>query len=347
LDIFVHDPVTGATTRVSVDSAGNEADMESYAPAISADGRYVAFESGADNLVAGDTNGSSDIFVHDTVTGATTRASVDSAGNEADMESYAPAISADGRYVAFHSYASNLVPGDTNDATDIFLHDMVTGTTTRVSVDSYGYQGDSDSYDASISADGRYVAFDSDAETLIPYEDVNENGLLDAGEDVNGNGILDGDTNWSSDIFVHDMLTGVTGRVSVVVDGREADGSSYEPAISADGRYVAFSSDAPNLVPPGFFGSGTQQVFVTEVMLWGPPAPAVTATASVDSDGNPGEDYSYGSAISSDGRYVAFTSAADNLVPGDTNGAEDIFVHDMVTGTTTRASVDSVGKEAD
>ncbi len=223
----------GTTTRVSVDSAGGQAnDFSGAAPSISvdtsisADGRFVVFQSDATNLVAGDTNGASDVFVHDRQTGTTTRVSVDSAGHEATglyPASGDPAISADGRFVAFDSNATNLVAGDTNSAYDIFVHDRQTGTTTRVSVDSAGNQANG--YDPSLSADGRFVAFTSGASNLVA-----------------------GDTNGASDVFVHDRQTGTTTRVSVDSAGWQAYSFSHLPSISADGRFVAFASNATNLV---------------------------------------------------------------------------------------------------
>ncbi|MDO8614531.1 MAG: hypothetical protein Q7T33_02190 [Dehalococcoidia bacterium] len=176
-DVFVRDRLTGATERVSVDSAGNQGNDRSYGPDISADGRYVVFYSFATNLVPGDTNGKYDVFVHDRQTGATERVSVDSAGNQGDESggSYNPAISADGRYVAFDSGASNLAPGDITVRFDVFVHDRQTGATERVSVDSVGNPGDSDSTRPAISASGRYVAFASGATNLVP-EDTNRSG---------------------------------------------------------------------------------------------------------------------------------------------------------------------------
>ncbi|MDO8706573.1 MAG: hypothetical protein Q7J84_16675 [Sulfuricaulis sp.] len=303
----------GTTTRVSVDSAGNQANNSSIDPAISADGRFVAFGSAAANLVPGDTNGLPDIFVHDRLTGETTRVSVDSAGNQANGSSDNPAISADGRLVAFRSSAKNLVPDDTNNTGDIFVHDRLTGQTTRVSVDSAGNQADRDSYNPEISADGRFVAFFSYATSLVPN-----------------------DTNSTRDIFVHDRLTGQTTRVSVDSAGNQANGDSSIPAISADGRFVTFGSAAANLVP-GDTNVSSYDLFVHDRLT------GETTRVSVDSAGNQTEGYSYDPSISADGRLVAFRSSANNLVPGDTNGGDDIFVHDRLTGETTRVSVDSSG----
>jgi len=225
-DVFVHDRQIGTTERVSVDSAGNQGNWHSADPAISGEGRFVAFDSGASSLVVGDTNGVSDIFVHDRQTGATQRVSVDSAGNQGNWHSADPAISSDGRYVAFESLASNLVPGDTNGVYDVFLHDRQTGATQRVSVDSAGNQGSAHGLDPAISGDGRYVVFHSSS-NLVP-----------------------GDTNGMTDVFVHDWETAVTERVSVDSAGNQANNSSSDPAaIGADGRYIAFVSRASNLVP--------------------------------------------------------------------------------------------------
>ena len=169
-------------TRVSVDSAGNQAIGFSFRPSISADGRFVAFSSDASNLVPGDTNSTDDIFVRDLSTNTTTRVSVNSAGNQANNNSFAIAsISDDGRFVAFNSAATNLVPGDTNGSRDIFVRDTRANTTTRVSVDSAGNQGNDISFSTSISTNGRFVAFDSSATNLVP-----------------------GDTNNTTDIFVSD-----------------------------------------------------------------------------------------------------------------------------------------------
>jgi Tol biopolymer transport system component len=163
----VRDTVLGTTTRVSVDSDGAQANNSSFNPSLSADGRYIAFYSDASNLVAGDTNGTGDIFVRDTVDGTTTRVSVDSDEAQANSSSSTPALSSDGRYIVFSSSASNLVADDTNVNYDIFVRDTVLGTTTRVSVDSDGAQANNSSFNPSLSADGRYIAFYSNASNLV------------------------------------------------------------------------------------------------------------------------------------------------------------------------------------
>ena len=191
----------GETTRVSVSSVGGQGDFFSGSPlGISANGRYVAFSSTASNLVANDTNGNYDVFVHDGYTKNTTRVSVGTGGIQANGWSNHVSISADGRYLAFASNADNLVVGDTNNASDVFVYDIQTKQTKRVSVNSNGMQGNSYSGMPSLSADGRFVAFESSAHNLVV-----------------------GDTNLDSDIFVHDRLTKQTTRISVDSNGVQAD----------------------------------------------------------------------------------------------------------------------------
>jgi Tol biopolymer transport system component len=304
-----------------VDSAGVEGNNASTAPSTSSDGRYVAFESFATNLVANDTNTDKDIFVHDRQTGTTTRVSLHSDGTQGDLGSNFPSISGDGRYVAFESGAGSLVDNDIRfpfGFFDVFVHERETGTTTRVSVNYLDVTegGDGPSVDPCISGDGRYVAFESDADNLV----ASDNGLY-------------------SDVFVHDLQTGATTRVSVNLASVEGNGHSYSPSISADGSYVAFESIATNLVPGG--SNGLLHIFVHDRQT------GTTTQVSVDSLGNQGLDISGAPSISADGRYVAFESDATNLVAGDTNGFSDIFVHDLQLGTTTLVSVDSTGAEGD
>jgi Tol biopolymer transport system component len=215
-----------------LDSAGNQDNSYDTDPSISADGRYVAFWSNASNLVAEDTNGRTDVFVHDRHEAVTKRVSIDSAGGQIDSGGMYPSISADGRFVAFLSSASDLVVGDTNDSPDIFVHDSQTGTTERVSVATDSTEANYGNFHPSISADGCYVAFTSQADNLVA-------GDVNGGASNNFEG---------ADIFVHDCITGQTKRVSSSGDGTSANSSSDLPSISADGRHIAFRSSANNIV---------------------------------------------------------------------------------------------------
>ena len=309
-------PAAAAVSTTSVVSAapdGANADNDSDTASVSSDGRYVAFASSATNLVAGDTNGQRDVFVRDMSTGTVVRVSVSSDEVEGDSSSGDPWISSDGRYVAFESSATSLVAGDTNSTTDIFVRDLTAGTTVRVSLDSDEVEGDSGSYDASISADGRYVAFESSASSLVA-----------------------GDTNAIYDIFVRDLTAGTTVRVSVDSDEVEANADSYDASISSDGRFVAFESDATNLVAGDT--NSTMDVFVRDL------TGTTTVRVSVDSDEVvEGNNSSVDPSISADGRFVAFESYATNLVAGDTNGTYDVFTRDLTATTTVRVSVNSLG----
>jgi len=306
---------TATTTRVSVATGGTQANEGSYRSAISADGRFVAFHSDATNLVNGDTNGKKDVFVHDRQTGQTTRVSVTTDGNQADGDSERPFLSADGRYVAFQSDATNLVVGDNNGFQDIFVHDRQTGETTRVSVATGGIQANYYSVDASISGDGRYVTFESHADNL------------DAS-----------DKNASGDIYLHDREEGKTWLVSVEVKQASVHGSSAEGKISADGRYVAFASANPNLI--GNDINDKYDIFVRDLQAH------TTTRVSVASNGTQSNLDSFFPSLSENGRYVAFASSANNLVTGDTNSVRDIFVHDRETSQTTRVSIASDGTQA-
>jgi len=318
-DVFVRDRWAGTTERVSVDSTGNQGNDNSAYPAISSDGRFVAFASVATNLVAGDTNGAYDVFVRDRQAGTTERISVDSGGNQGNgssgfdgLSTFGLAISADGRFVEFQSLATNLVTGDTNAVEDIFLRDRQLGTTERISVDSSGTQSNGSSDRGSISADGRYVSFESVATNLVP-----------------------GDTNASMDVFVRDRQLGTTERVSVDSGGVQGNADSAERSLSADGRYVAFTSSASNLVAGDT--NGFSDVFVRDRQA------GTTELVSVSTGGAQGNADSQHPSISADGHFVAFRSSATNLVIGDTNAATDIFVRDRQAATTERVSVDSSG----
>lgn len=317
-DIFVRDRQTGQTVRASLASDGTEANNSSFFALLSGDGRSVLFSSRASNLVAGDTNGRTDVFVHDLETGQTSRVSVASDGSEGNSSSGelgadSLAISADGRWVCFVSRSSNLVAGDTNGRDDLFVHDRQTGQTTRVSRASDGSQANGDSFYPTLSADGRFVAFSSFASNLAP-------------------GDID-----NVDVFVHDRQNGQTSLVSRAADGTQGNGESFHPSLSADGRFVAFDSSASNLVP-GDTNSVTD-AFVHDRQT------GQSMRISVSSSGTQGSRFSLAPSLSADGRYVSFASRAPDLVPGDTNNRDDVFVHDRQTGETVRLSVAFDGTE--
>jgi len=315
-DVFVYDRDSDTIERVSVDNSGIQGNDGSYNPSISSDGRYVAFVSSATNLVTGDTNTDSDVFVYDRDTNEIERVSVDGSGVQGNDYSQDPSISSDGRYVAFESPATNLVTGDTNASTDVFVYDRDANEIERVSVDNSGGQGNGYSYRPSISSDGRYVSFYSFATNLVT-----------------------GDTNARSDVFVYDRDTNEIERVSVDNSGGQGNNNSYNTRISSDGRYVAFHSEANNLVTGDT--NADRDVFVYDRDT------DTIERVSVDNSGMQGNDDSEYPSISSDGRYVAFTSHATNLVTGDTNTDSDVFVYDRDTDTIERVSVDNSGVQGD
>ncbi|MFN0008752.1 MAG: TolB family protein [Planctomycetota bacterium] len=308
-DVFVRDRQTGMTERISVDSAGAEADNDSGIGEISADGRYVAFRSGATNLVPGDTNGDWDVFVRDRQMGTTERVSVDSNEVQANGLCHNVKMSPDGRYVAFLSFATNLVAGDTNGVYDVFVRDRQSGTTELISIDSNGVQGNSESHCGGVSADLRFVTFYSSATNLVP-----------------------GDTNSDWDVFVRDRQMGTTERVSFDSNGVEANGDSVHSRISADGRYVVFQSGATNLVPGDT--NGQIDIFLRDRQA------GTTERVSLSYSGAQADNACWFSSVSDDGRYVAFSSPATWLVPGDSwYLGWDVFVRDRLTGTTEIVSV--------
>jgi len=249
------------------------------------------------------------------VTNGITRQSVSSAGGQGDAFSDEPSTAGGGTFLAFHSFALDLVPDKTTGVSDAYLRNRVTPSTQRVSLDSAGSQGNGDSARAVVATNG-LVSFDSDATNLVAN-----------------------DINNQVDVFRHDPQTGQTILVSVSTGGGQSDGFCGVSAISTDGNLIAFVSGATNLVPGGLAGVG--DVLVRDV------AAGVTSRVSVDSGNNPGNDDSGAPGISADGRFVAFWSDATNLVAGDTNGLKDVFVHDRLTGQTTRVSVATDGAQGD
>ncbi len=309
---------TIGTQRVSIANNEIQADSRSKQPSISTDGRYVAFASDATNLIKGDTNGVTDIFVRDLVKRTTTRVSVSSDGKEGNKASYFPFISSDGRYVTFTSEADNLDTSDGNGGGDVFVHDMKTRETQMISRAVDGGGGNDLSFWSSISTDGHYVSFMSNATNLVQS-----------------------DTNDSWDIFLRDTQTKQTSLVSSGYNGTQANSQSEYPIISSDGNYVAYASDATNIVARD--NNGYRDVFEYDRQT------GKTIRVSLASDGTQANEgtQAFVISVSSNGKFVAFPSLATNLVPNDTNEVWDIFVHDRDTGETSRVSVSSEGTQAD
>jgi Tol biopolymer transport system component len=286
-DVFVRDLQSGATERVSVSSAGDEANFHSHAADISADGRFVVFESTATNLVLGDTNGREDVFLHDRASGITERVSVGNAGEEGTGASTTPAISGNGRYVVFESGAHAFVPEDTNFTTDIYLRDRQMGTTTLVSRTPTGSAPNLGSREPSISADGGFVTYSSFATDIVPPS---------------------GPAFYR--VYVHDFAAGTTILASVAADGASANADAGTPSISSDGRFVAFESWASNLVAGDT--NGNWDIFRRDLLL------GTTERISTD--------VSQVSSISGDGSIVYFQSSS-RLLPSDPNFSQDVYLH--------------------
>ena len=364
IDIFVKDLATGAITRISTDVSGGQANDHSETPVFSPDGSKVVFDSAASNLVTGDTNGRDDIFVKDLVSGAITRVSTDSTGTQGDGFSLNPVFSPDGTKVAFESSSSNfpgavagyaiyvkdlvtgtltaitpdasgnafrpvfspdwtklafdsiadnLVAGDTNGASDIFVANLASGAITRVSTDGSGAQVHGVSADPTFSADGNSLLFQSAAPDLVS-----------------------GDTNGRIDIFTKDLSTGAVTRVSTDASGGQANDHSYiYSAFAPSGNAVAFYSLASNLSP--IDANGLSDVFVKDLST------GAIYDASTSSAGAPGNANSLGPldanrlSFAPDSGALAFDSGASNLVSGDTNGTQDVFVkalsgNDVIAG---------------
>ncbi|TAJ16193.1 MAG: hypothetical protein EPO68_11480, partial [Planctomycetota bacterium] len=314
-DVFVRDRLSGSIERISVSSAGVQANDAAGDAALSGDGRWVSYSSTASNLVAGDTNGACDVFVYDRLTATTTLASPTATGALGNGHSLVPAISADGARVAFWSKASNLVGGDTNALPDCFVRDVAAGATLRVSESASGIGGNGISVDVAISADGRYVAFETTSTNLVA-----------------------GDTNGVVDILVKDLANGSLARASLGNSGTEPNADCAEPVLSADGRLVVFQSAAGNLVPND--ANQALDIFVRDLQS------GTTELVSRSSGGAIGNAPSYLANLSPDGRFVAFYSDASNLVAGDTNQSTDVFLRDRATATTVRLSVSSSGAQA-
>jgi Tol biopolymer transport system component len=300
-DIVLFDAETGGLSLVSRrGAAGVQGDDVSFAPTISADGTKVAFGSRATNLVGNDTNGKADIFVRDVVTGVTSRVSTDSTGRQANNTSFDATIAPGGGFVALSSLASNLVSGDKNGARDVFWKNLSTGKMIRASVTNGEREASSSSGLEDISANGRWVVFNSSASNLVK-----------------------GDDNNKGDVFVRDRIDGTTVRVSRrgAIDG---NGDSFGAAISDDGSSIVFVTRATNL------DAGTDDNGVTLDVFEYRAATKTVVRVSADATGGWTDGASYDAAVAGDGSVVAFASLATDIVAGDLDGVDDVFTHRWV-----------------
>ncbi len=313
--VFVRDRKTGTNLLASRTPAGAPGESESGEASLSANGRYVAFQSASSDLVAEDGNGRYDVFVTDMKTGEVTRISVTSGGSNADDHSYlyGSAVSKNGRYVAFYSTATNLVADDGNGNTDVFLRDRARGTTTLISRTDAGAPSNGSSNDPSISANGRFVTYYSDATDLAGGTALGHN-----------------------NVYVYDTKTGTTALASPGLDGAEATGDSFDPVVSDNGRLVAFYSSASNLVNGDT--NGQYDTFLYDRKT------GTMRRVSVDSMGIEGSDDSFEPAMSANGKVLVFYSGAPNLTPEDTNGAvKDAFLVNLKTGELTLLTRNAAG----
>lgn len=308
-DIFVYDHLSGTLSRESVATGGTQgnATVHISGTGLSANGRFLVFCSSASNLAPG-ADGRFHIFLRDRVDGTTTLVSKSSAGAVANGTSFFPKITPDGRYIVYSSIASNLVSGDTNGVYDLFRHDVLSGETLRISLASSGAQGDRDSFTGFPSDNGQVISFFSLATNLVA-----------------------GDTNGAADVFVRDLKSQATTRVSVAAGGGQLPGqlsaTQWDRAISSGGRYVVF--DTLDAAEPGD-ANGQSDVYRHDRVT------GTTSRVSLGSGGVEGNASSFVGVLSGDGQKVLFTSFANNLVDGDTNGREDVFVRDIAAGTTDR-----------
>lgn len=346
----------GGLERVSINTEGRQGDGASGGPAISADGRYVAFSSEARNLVDGDTNNVSDVFVRDRLTGATERVSVASDGRQSDRSSSQASISADGRFIVFASDATTLVASDSNGVADIFVHDRLSGKTELVSRSDAGGQGDRNSQFPAISADGHVIVFYSEATNLVPGDGYPAYSLF-IRDLVRGTIEIIGDSNpltpsisgdgsfvafalypfpvvgchCGTQIFVYDRGARSIELLSTGIGGEQADAGSLDPSMSIDGRFVAFTSTASNLIPADT--NNGWDVFVYDRSL------RTIERVSTRADGTEVGGSSLDPSISGDGRIVAFSSQSTFGIEGDESSNFDVYAHDRLNGLNMRVSI--------
>ena len=310
-NIFLRDMETGSVSLITRRSNGEPANGNSSSPAISPAGRFVAFESEADNLSDEDNDSVVNVYLHDTLDGSTKLVSRASDGTPADGDSRDPAVSGNAAVIAFESRATNLSADDADTTIDVFTRNTVTDTTTLISRNAAGVGGDSNSVDPSITKDGQRVAFASDADNLF-------------------NDDRDRFTNVFMALPQLKLLTHISRTTTSGSQDAPADGNSFEPVISAGGGFVAFTSTAANL--------GTVTPFTSNVFVRHISGRSTTLISRAGGAGAPGSDSSWAPAISGDGLQVSFVSAADNLSDADNDGVSNVFVRNAYYGTTTLVS---------
>lgn len=360
-DVFVFDQSTSLVQKISLALDGGGANGNSAQPSLSADGRYIVFESNATNLISADSNNDcdsnyddlpdncADIFLFDRQSGQTTLVSVSTGNVQANNESMDPKISSDGRYVVFTSLADNLVSGDTNTYSDIFLRDLQTGETSLISKSS-GIPADGDSRVPVISADNRYILFSSratnlDGETAEPgwylYEiqtkllrripaawqtwmgaRLSADGILGVGVSITTGSGLSGEFELE-EVDLYDFSRNAVKLISIAPDGEPGNRDSQSPGISADGRYVTFASESNNL-------TAGDTNFAWDIFLMDLQKKQLDRI-SLAYDEAQSTGHSLAPFISADGRFIIFTSTANNLVPNDVNGYRDIFIYNIET----------------
>lgn len=317
-DVFLRDLDEARTTRVNTGMQGAESNgCTSIDPIISNDGRYVVYAADSTNLVPGTRGGKSQIFRADLQTGETVLVSRDKDGKEGDNDSLRPTVSADGRYVAFTTAATNILGGDTPDTWDSVVRDMKTGTVVRTSRSSDGTPGNAATDGTQISADGRFITLFSNATNLV-----------------------EGDTNGKVDEFLHDVRTGRTTRLSVNAEGVESDQITIGGTISDDNRYVVLNSHATNLTAESP-ATGQNHAYLQDLQE------GTLRLIDKGTDGVPAPGGTFWASISGDSQHIPMSSAGPNLVAGDTNKVRDIFVADLPEGGLRRISVGNEGQQAD
>jgi Tol biopolymer transport system component len=311
--VFVRDTRANTTEVVSLRLDGGVDDFAD-SPAISGNGRYVAYVSDGDDIVADGTDRWSQVFVRDRVLHTTTRVSTKLNGNQGTDDSASPSVSSDGRWIAFESDSGGLVANDTNEYTDVFVRDQLTGINRRISVVAAGDQLDGGGESPSINGTGDMVAF------------------------VTGEPLVAADDNFWDDVYVRNLTTNAISLVSGALGGTAANASSMDPAISADGKVVTFTSLATNLdgTPDT---NNTSDVFARNLVT------GATTRVSTSTNGAVAHGTSNDPSISGDGRFVSFESTAPDVVGDDTNGVLDAFVLDRSTGKTARLSTDQLGQQ--